>query len=653
MNSERRFKVNSLVMSRDSIDHQSLDRSKSKKSAEERLREVRDVTLAPTASSKHVFLFLVLGLFFGLISLQAMSVVLAWRERFVALFGHTLLCLVAGSSAIWSVSLCISCFKRRQSSQEEADWTLIFLAIVAPTVLLFVRFNPLPTSDDSKVNCIITYAFLLRLGALMDFSPAHSMVQMFLSFPLFTYLDYNRRCNNPSVYPDTCTFLIFCDENESCPSPTHCCSIITFFHHLVTRGLLMLIAGTIAVSVPVIMAVKMKLEKIEAATIMCRSKSTPADRTYIEDPPLDSLGFNILRLTNTEDAVLLFEKWMESISGMVNESILVSLVCVPIGFYYFGHSLLSRVMPKVFSTHAVTSDEWLLALSVFFVLGRESCKIDMNPAMKDVQEKLKASHEILQDVLPPHVVDLLVNHKEETVEEEEEGLGEEENWNEDDQALNAFVSKIVSSRGGHHEDDPNSEELDLIDESLIGPGPSSKKRLAKRNSNNRRSMDVMKLKTVDEDDNNTNGSSSLRQFIDLAASGSIPTIKSASGPNKGSGVRSFSLAENHDCVSVFFSDIVGFSSWAHALPAARVMETLNDLYTRLDDVLLNEMPGLYKVETIGDAYMVAGNLTTYDSKHAATVIRFAMRAQQEASKVPRPDMKDGSTLQLRIGELDL
>ena len=57
-----------------------------------------------------------------------------------------------------------------------------------------------------------------------------------------------------------------------------------------------------------------------------------------------------------------------------------------------------------------------------------------------------------------------------------------------------------------------------------------------------------------------------------------------------------------------------------------------------------------KVETIGDAYMVAANLVKPDPHHAATMIRFALRVQQEAAKVPRPDVDDGSTLTLRIGK---
>ena len=57
-----------------------------------------------------------------------------------------------------------------------------------------------------------------------------------------------------------------------------------------------------------------------------------------------------------------------------------------------------------------------------------------------------------------------------------------------------------------------------------------------------------------------------------------------------------------------------------------------------------------KVETIGDAYMAVTNLVEPDPYHAATMVRFALRAQAEAAKVPRPDTDDGSMLSLRIGE---
>ena len=45
-------------------------------------------------------------------------------------------------------------------------------------------------------------------------------------------------------------------------------------------------------------------------------------------------------------------------------------------------------------------------------------------------------------------------------------------------------------------------------------------------------------------------------------------------------VPSFNVAESHDSVTIFFSDLCGFSTWAHELPPERVMRTLDDLYTR-------------------------------------------------------------------------
>ena len=89
------------------------------------------------------------------------------------------------------------------------------------------------------------------------------------------------------------------------------------------------------------------------------------------------------------------------------------------------------------------------------------------------------------------------------------------------------------------------------------------------------------------------------------------------------------------------------------------MQTLDDLFTRLDNLILTEFPSLYKVETIGDAYVVAANLVDPDPQHAANVVRFALKAQEEAGKVPRPDCSSRSDsgggvqmegLQMRVGE---
>ena len=66
------------------------------------------------------------------------------------------------------------------------------------------------------------------------------------------------------------------------------------------------------------------------------------------------------------------------------------------------------------------------------------------------------------------------------------------------------------------------------------------------------------------------------------------------------------LSNRHACVTIFFSDLIGFSTWAHELPPETIMATLNDLYTRLDDIILEEMPGVYKVRLGQDSWGKCG-----------------------------------------------
>ena len=89
--------------------------------------------------------------------------------------------------------------------------------------------------------------------------------------------------------------------------------------------------------------------------------------------------------------------------------------------------------------------------------------------------------------------------------------------------------------------------------------------------------------------------------------------------------------EPYDPVTVFFSDIVGFTKIGEMRPE-KVMAMLDNVYSRFDALAAKH--GLFKVETIGDAYMCAGGIPERQADHTLRVARFALEAVKAAAQVP-------------------
>ncbi|KAJ3631454.1 hypothetical protein MTP99_012583 [Tenebrio molitor] len=103
--------------------------------------------------------------------------------------------------------------------------------------------------------------------------------------------------------------------------------------------------------------------------------------------------------------------------------------------------------------------------------------------------------------------------------------------------------------------------------------------------------------------------------------------------------------EMFDSVSILFSDVVTFTEICSRITPMEVVSMLNGMYSIFDT--LTERNRVYKVETIGDAYMVVSGAPEKEGNHAERVCDMALDMVDAIT-----DLKDPSTgqhLKIRVG----
>ncbi len=104
------------------------------------------------------------------------------------------------------------------------------------------------------------------------------------------------------------------------------------------------------------------------------------------------------------------------------------------------------------------------------------------------------------------------------------------------------------------------------------------------------------------------------------------------------------IADTYDNVTVFFCDIVDFTSLSQSVSASDLVAFLNSLFTRFDKQA--RVHGLEKIKTIGDSYMaVCGVPSNYDN-HAERAMLFALDVLDIVREI---SAVNGHPLRVRIG----
>jgi class 3 adenylate cyclase len=104
--------------------------------------------------------------------------------------------------------------------------------------------------------------------------------------------------------------------------------------------------------------------------------------------------------------------------------------------------------------------------------------------------------------------------------------------------------------------------------------------------------------------------------------------------------------QKYNC-TILFTDVVGFTDLCSRATPLCIVKMLNDMYTAFDTLVTQGGDDLYKVETIGDSYMVVSGLPETCVCHAAVIVQLALDFIDAMSNI-KITLKDGTMVPIQI-----
>ncbi|CAI5451387.1 unnamed protein product [Caenorhabditis angaria] len=105
--------------------------------------------------------------------------------------------------------------------------------------------------------------------------------------------------------------------------------------------------------------------------------------------------------------------------------------------------------------------------------------------------------------------------------------------------------------------------------------------------------------------------------------------------------------EAFECVSIGFIRVCDFAKISLSIEAFDVVNLLNTLYSILDEIV--DLHGVYKIETIGEAYMISAGCPYRDDGDAEMIADCCLEMIQAVKNFEYPNLENVKKVQVKIG----